>query len=421
MKNVLKRIKKAFGPGVITGIADDDPSGIATYAQTGAVFGLTQLWLALYCIPFMISVQEMCGRIGMVTGKGITTLIKSHYSKPVLFLAITLLSIANVVNIGADVGAMSQALAIISPLSFGVGIFIFTIFTIFTAIYIPYKIYVKCLKWFALSVLAYVFVAFMINHDWVLIFKALVIPNFHWEKEYLINIMAMLGTTISPYLFFWQANEEIEEEIETNKLEEFGKGTPKVTRNDLKQMRTDTVIGMAASNIITFFIIITSASLISSTPGQVITATDLIRSLTPLAGGFSAYLFAIAIIGTGLLALPVLAGSAAYAWAEAIDEKVGLGKTFKEAKWFYVILALVMLIGALLNVFDVNPVAMLYYSAAINGILAAPLLFIIIHIANNKRIMRENTNSKLSNILNIFIAIVMGLIALFTIESFFRP
>jgi NRAMP (natural resistance-associated macrophage protein)-like metal ion transporter len=421
MKNLLKRVKKAFGPGVITGIADDDPSGIATYAQTGAAFGLSQLWLALYCIPFMISVQEMCGRIGMTTGKGLAAIIKSHYSRGVLLVAVVLLLIANTINIGADVGAMSQALSIISPVSFQLGIILFTAFTIITAIYIPYKSYVKVLKWFALSVLAYVIVAFMVNHDWTSIWRALLVPEIHWDKAFLLNIMAMLGTTISPYLFFWQADEEVEDEIENKKINDFGAGKPRVTHADLRQMRTDTVIGMAASNIITFFVIITSATFIRENPGQVISAADIIRSLSPLAGEYASLLFAVAIIGTGLLALPVLAGSAAYAWSESLDLKVGLSKKFKDARWFYTIMSITILIGALLNVFNVDPIAMLYYSAVINGILAAPILIIILHIANNKRIMHEYTNGKLSNTLNIFITIVMALIAVFTIESIIRP
>jgi NRAMP (natural resistance-associated macrophage protein)-like metal ion transporter len=421
MKNLLRRFKKSVGPGVITGIADDDPSGIATYAQTGAMFGLGQLWLALYAIPLMIATQEMCGRIGMVTGKGLAGIIKLHYAKSVLYLAVFLLLVANMINIGADLGAMSASIGLVSPVSFGAGLIAITLFCILTTVFIPYTTYVKILKWLALSVAAYIVAALTISHAWGDIWKALFVPHFNFDKAFLLNLTAMLGTTISPYLFFWQASEEVEEEITGKKLRFFGRGTPKVTGRDLGQMRSDTIVGMIASNVVSFFIIITAASTLYGT-GTVgtISAETLARALEPLAGSFATAIFALGIIGTGLLAVPVLAGSAGYALAESFKESEGLGKSFFQAKFFYSVIVISMLAGALINVLGVDPMLMLYYAAAINGVLAAPLIIIILFIANNKKILGDHTNSRMSNIFGWATAVIMGLISILTIEAFLR-
>ncbi len=412
---------KTVGPGVVTGIADDDPSGIATYAQTGAMFGLQQLWLALYAIPFMIAVQEMCGRIGMVTGDGLAGLMRKHYPRYILVGSVSLLILANVINIGADLGAMATALHMISPFSVGISMVCITLFTAAAAVFIPYHLYVKFLKYFALSIAAYIFAAFMVKHDWHSITFATLVPHIQWNKEFFLNVTAFLGTTISPYLFFWQADEEVEEEIASGKIHAFGKGRPKLTKSDLTEMRTDTVIGMAASNIVAFFIIITASSAFHDNGVyNVATATKLADALTPLAGHYATLLFALGILGTGLLAVPVLAGSGAYALSEAFGIKAGLGKTFSQAKGFYAVLSIALLVGALLNFIQIEPITMLYYTAAINGLLAPPLLVIILFMANNKKILGDKTNSMLSNILGITITIIMSLVGIFTIASFFN-
>jgi NRAMP (natural resistance-associated macrophage protein)-like metal ion transporter len=419
MSSLWTRFKKSLGPGLITGVADDDPSGIATYAQTGAIFGLTQLWLTLYSIPFMVAVQEMCARIGMATGKGLAGVIKSNYSKTILITAVTLLAVANIINIGADLGAMGQAVSMISPISFGFGLVVITIFTIATAILVPYPTYAKILKYFAATVLSYVVAAFFVTQDWRAITFATLIPHMEWNKDFLLNVTAFLGTTISPYLFFWQADEEVEEEIVKGKIADFGKGIPKVTKTDLRQMRSDTIAGMVLSNIVAFFIIITASSTLTSNGNHVIgSAAELAESLRPLAGDFAVYLFAFGIMGTGLLAIPVLAGGVAYAVAETFSLPVGLSKTFKQATSFYVLLGASIVVGVLLNSFSIDPIAMLYYSAAVNGILAAPLLIIIIMIANNKKILREHTNGPLSNIFTSLTALIMGVISILTIYAF---
>lgn len=418
--NILKRISKSLGPGVVTGIADDDPSGIATYAQTGAIFGLSQLWMTVYSLPLMIAVQEMCARIGMTTGKGLAGVIKSHYSKKLLIVAVALLSIANIINIGADLGAMGQATSLISPLSFGVSLILITIFTIVSAIYIPYHTYAKILKYFAATVLSYVVAAFFIRQDWSAISFAAFVPHMEWNKEFLLNITAFLGTTISPYLFFWQADEEVEEEVESKKIVAFGKGKPEVSKSDIHQMRADTVTGMFLSNLIAFFIIITASGTITGGHHTITSATELAEALRPLAGDFAVYLFAFGILGTGLLAIPVLAGAVAYAVAETLGIPLGLSKTFKQAVGFYGVLAISILVGVLLNFINIDPILMLYYAAAVNGILAAPLLVIILFVANNKKILGDNVNGKVSNILVTITTVIMAVISLFTIESFFR-
>lgn len=417
----LKHFSKSIGPGVITGIADDDPSGIATYAQTGAMFGLGQLWLALYAIPFMVVIQEMCGRIGMLTGKGLAGVIKGHYSKWILYGAIVLLLLANTVNIGADLGAMAQAVGFIAPISFGVSLLLITAFTILSAIFIPYVMYVKVLKWLSITIGAYIISAFTVHHEWGTIFASLLTPHIEWNKTFLLNITAMLGTTISPYLFFWQASEEIEEELTHHKLRLFGRGVPKVTKHDVAQMKADTVVGMVMSNVVTFFIIITASSTLHTAGSTGISsATQIASSLEPIAGAYATILFALGILGTGLLAVPVLAGSAGYAIAEAFALPEGLGMKFLQAKGFYAIIIIATLAGALVNVLDIDTMSMLYYAAAFNGILAAPLMVIILMIANNKKILGKNTNGRWSNILGIIITILMALVSIFTVEAFLK-
>ncbi len=414
----LKRIKKSAGPGVITGVADDDPAGIATYAQTGAVFGLGQLWLALFTFPFMFAIQEMCGRIGTITGKGLTTLIQENYAKPILYGAVSLLVFANTINIGADLGAMASAIQLLVPVSFIICVCVLTFFTILAVVYIPYKTYVSILKYLALTIVAYIITAFTINQNWTQILYAAIVPHIEWNTAFILNITAMLGTTISPYLFFWQTGEEVEEEIVNKKVQDFNTNSPKVAISDISQMRIDTTIGMFVSNLVTFFIIITAASTLGSSGLTSITsAAQVAESLRPLAGDFAFLLFAFGIIGTGLLAVPVLAGSAAYAVSEAFGWKEGLSKTFSQARGFYVIIILSMVVGLIVNLFGVNPIAMLYYSAILNGLLAPPLMILILLIANNKKILGNNVNGKLGNMFGITITVIMSALTVYFFYS----
>lgn len=309
-----------LGPGFITGASDDDPSGIATYAQTGALFGYLQLWLALWTLPFMIVIQEMCGRIGLVTGTGIAGVIRKHYGKKLLFVAVMLLLIANTVNIGADLGAMAAAAELVTHIPFAILLLGMTALTLGLEIFITYATYARYLKYLTLSLLSYVCVAFVVRQDWSVVVASLLSPHIEFTGAFLMNIVAMLGTTISPYLFFWQADEEVEEEVAHGKLRAMGIGRPKINGEDVRSMRIDTSIGMAFSNLITVFIIVTAASTLHANGIlQIDTAAQAAELLRPIAGSFAFLLFSLGIIGTGLLAVPVLAGSASYAVAEAFQ------------------------------------------------------------------------------------------------------
>lgn len=416
----IKRFLKGCGPGFITGASDDDPSGIATYSQTGAQFGFSQLWLTILTLPFMIAIQEMCGRIGLVTGQGLSGVIKKNYGRPLLYGAVAILLVANTINIGADLGAMASALGLVIPLPFIVLLILITVLTLVLEIFVSYHVYVKYLKYLALSLCAYIVTVFVIKLDWRVVAVSTLVPHVTWSKEYLFNIVALLGTTISPYLFFWQADEEVEEEIDHKKIQAFGEGKPRVTKRDIASMKSDTVIGMLFSNIITFFIIVTAAGTLGANGvTSITTATEAAEALRPLAGNFAFILFTIGIIGTGLLTVPVLSGSASYAIAEAVGWKSGLYRKLSEAHGFYGVITLATLVGLLVNFVGIPPFKMLYYTAVLNGVVAPPLMILILCLANNKKVMGHRTNSTLSNIFGIIITLIMSLAGLTLIGSYF--
>ncbi|QQS60200.1 Nramp family divalent metal transporter [Candidatus Falkowbacteria bacterium] len=412
----MKKIKaflKKLGPGFITGASDDDPSGIATYSQTGSQFGYSQLWTALFSFPFMTIIQEICGRIGMVTGKGLAKVVKEHYGRTVLFGAVAILCIANTINIGADLGAMAAAGQLLIGFPFLVWLLVITGITLALEIFVSYATYARFLKYLTLSLFAYVVTAFVIKQDWSEIIFSTLVPSFSFSRLYLLNIVAILGTTISPYLFFWQADEEVEEEIANHKLTENSNAKPRINYRDIRRMRVDTFIGMLFSNLVMFFIIVTTASTLGVHGLTTITTADqAAAALRPLAGDFAFLLFAAGIIGTGLLAVPILAGSASYALAETFNWKAGLGKKFNQAKAFYVIIIISTLVGVLINFTPIQPFQMLYYTAILNGICAPPLLILIMLISRNKKIMGQYTNSGLSNTMGWIIAVVMSLAAI---------
>lgn len=414
----LNKILHSIGPGFITGASDDDPSGIGTYAQTGAMFGYTQLWTALFSFPFMSVVQEMCGRVGLVSGLGLGGVLKKYYPKPILYGTVTLLLIANTLNVGADLGAMAASLQLVVPIPYPALLVIVTTLTLGLQILIPYRIYAKYLKYLTFSLFAYFFVALIVKQDWGAILYSTFVPQISFSREYLFNIVAILGTTISPYLFFWQPSEELEEQVVSGRILQMGDKVRKLERKELFLMRVDTVFGMFFSNIVMFFIIVTAASTLGVAGiTHIDTAAQAAQALRPLAGNFAFILFTGGIIGTGLLALPVLAGSSAYAVSEGLGWKRGLYNTFTEARGFYGIITVSTLIGLLVNFLPISPFVLLYYTAVVNGLIAPVLLVMILLITNNKKIMKKFTNSVFSNIFGVIITVLMSLCALALIAS----
>jgi NRAMP (natural resistance-associated macrophage protein)-like metal ion transporter len=406
----LKWLLGKIGPGFVTGAADDDPSGIATYAQTGAIFGYGQLWLVWFTAPFMIVIQKMCGRIGMVTGKGLAGVILDQYSKKVLYVTVSLLVIANTINIGADLMAMASSAQMLIGLPFIFWLILITASIVILEVFVPYRTYSRILKYLTLTLFSYVLAALVVKLNWGTVLHATVIPHIEFSADFLLNIVAVLGTTISPYLFFWQASQEVEEKIVNGEISDMGVGKPHVTRKNVAQMDWDTIAGMFFSQVIMFFIIVTTAATLHANGTTTVqTASQAAEALRPLAGDLAYLLFAIGIIGTGLLAVPVLAGASAYAVAETIGIKEGLGKKPTRAPGFYAIIAISTLVGMSLEWLGINPIVALYYAAALNGLAAPPLMALIIMIANKKDVMGRFVNSRASNVLGWIIVLIMAL------------
>jgi NRAMP (natural resistance-associated macrophage protein)-like metal ion transporter len=418
----LKALFKFIGPGLITGASDNDPSGIATYSQAGAKFGYSMLWMAIVTFPMVVIVEEMCARIGLIYGKGLSQIIKENYSKKMLYIVSSLLLIANTINIGADIGAMGASLRLLVPtIPFFIATFIFTTIILIAEIFIPYKTYSKILKFLTFSLFLYILTAFLVVHssDWTIIAKSTFLPHFEFDKTFVPMIVAVLGTTISPYLFFWQASEEVEEEVRDGRIKEMGQhqGTPKpkITKLDLKKMRLDVITGMGFAQIIFWFIIITSASsLHNNGVTNISSAEEAAKALQPLvkvfpySGQIASGLFAAGIIGTGLLAVPVLAASASYAVSECFVWTEGLYKKFLQAPRFYGIIIASTVIGLWINFSSIDPIEALIYAAVINGIISVPLLIVIMKIANNNKVLGDRVNNKVSNLITLVTIITMA-------------
>ncbi len=407
---------KQAGPGLITGAADDDPSGIGTYSITGAQFGYTMLWLIPVCIPLMIVIQEMCGRVGVITGKGLAAVIKDHYPKWVLFCSMLLLIGANVINVYADLNIMAASAKMLFNGSFTLWLTVITVSIMALQILCPYRIYVRVLKWLCLALLSYVIVALMpaVHNNWSLIVRKSFIPTWNWSPKYVLVVVGFLGTTISPYLFFWQAGEEVEEEIVDRKMVAPGHLSRRANDLDIRALRNDTIIGMVASQAVTFFIVIcTAATLNAKGITDINTAQDAALALRPL-GPAAYWLFTLGILGTGLLAIPTLAGSAAYGLAETFGWRYGLYRRFRRARKFYIAIAGVIAVGFGINfIHSLSPVKGLLYSAALNGIVAPPLMVILLLICNNSRIVGERRNRPVSNVLGWIAVLFMGASAIF--------
>ena len=383
---------KILGPGLTTGAADDDPSGIATYSQTGSQYGFQLLWMAIFTFPMMAVVQEMCARIGLVTGRGLAANIRSHFPPWVIGLSSVLLLTANTFNIGADLGAMAKGMQLLIPqANFTLLILLFAVVSLLLQIFTTYERYAKYLKWLALVLFSYVISALLAHPDWHAILKATFVPSITFSKDQLLLICAILGTTISPYLFFWQTSQEVEAKY----LE--GKTTVAQRRSldpkDIHDMRIDVWSGMLLSNVAMFFIIACCASVLFTHGGFTITtAADAAAALRPFAGNDAFLLFAIGIIGTGLLAIPVLAGSSSYAIAEAFRWHSGLHRNLKDAYGFYGVIIISMGIGLLLNFLGIDPIRALIYSAVANGIVAPLILTLIIILASSRKVMGSHSN-----------------------------
>jgi NRAMP (natural resistance-associated macrophage protein)-like metal ion transporter len=398
MPNPLKKFLARLGPGFITGAADDDPSGIATYTQVGAQYGFGQLWTVAFNWPLMIAVQEMMGRIGMVTGQGLNAVLRRRYPKPLLWTVVLIVFIANSINIGSNLGAMADSTRLLFPtLPFAALLIGFTAFILILEIFVSYNTYAKILKWLTLSLFSYVATAFIVTTDWGAVLQGALIPHISFDKGFIMAIVAVLGTTISPYLFIWQADEEVEEEIAMGRTTVAKRRG--ATASEISDMRRDTFIGMSFSQIITFFIMVTAAgTFFRHGLYDIQTTAQAASALEPLAGRFASHIFALGIIGTGLLAVPVLSASASYALSEALRWKNGLYKQLHEAHGFYGAITIATLIGLLINFVGINPIKALYLTAVLNGIVTPPLIAIILLVANDKRTMGRWTNGRWSNI-----------------------
>jgi len=408
----IKKFLNILGPGLVTGASDDDPSGIATYSQAGAQFGLATLWTALLTFPLMAAIQGMCARIGLVTSEGLTVTLKQHYSKPLLYVMLLFSFPAITLNIGADIQGMGAVANMIFP-TIPVSFFCigFTGILIFVIIKYPYQKIAMALKWLCLSLLLYMVVPFMVKQNWRLIAKSTFVPTIKLNKEFISILVALLGTTISPYLFFWQATMEAED-ITHSKRKII------VNKRVLDNMKTDVNIGMLLSNVVMFFIILTTGSvLFPAGIRQIETVDQAAKALEPLTGKLTYLIFALGVVGTGLLAIPVLAGSQSYMLAETFGWQSGLDKKFPQAKSFYVAIIISLTVGLSLDFIGVSPIKALLYTAISYGLTAPVLIAIILHIGNNKTVMGSNTNSKFSNLLG-FITLVLMTAAAITLIYF---
>jgi NRAMP (natural resistance-associated macrophage protein)-like metal ion transporter len=417
MARKKSRLLKTLGPGLITGAADDDPSGIATHAQAGAAFGYTQLWALTVCLPLMIAVQEASARIGLATGHGLAKAATARYSKKVVYFMVILIVIANTINIGADIAAVGAALQLLIPLPLILLSTVFTFIVLFLEIFVGYHAYARFLKILSLAVLSYAVTAFLVSEPWREIFIATFVPQIQFNTQYLYVIVAIFGTTISPYMFFWQAAEEVEElEYATKKH---------TALRTLKELRIDTVIGMLFSIVGSWFILVTTATVLHNNGvTNINTAADAAKALEPLvqtfpnAGVIAKVIFAIGVIGMGLLGIPVLAGSASYAVSETFGLNAGLDKKAWEAKGFYGIIVISTLIGFSMTLIGIDPIKALIFAAVINGLVAVPLILIIYGISSNEEIMGQYVGGKLSSRMLLVTFFVMFICALALLISF---
>ena len=409
--NPFVRYFKLLGPGLVSGASDDDPGGITTYSVAGAALGYGMLWTAIATFPLMAAVQLICARIGLVSGRGLAGAVRRHYPRPFLYAACLVLLVANVFNIAADLGGMAEAAKLLTGIPtlafvpvFGVAIMTLTVYT-------SYATFAKYLKWMTAVLLSYIIAAFLAGPDWRAVLRASLVPTIRWDAGYLATLVGVLGTTISPYLFFWQASQEVEEE------KAHGKRTAAERRgasdHELADARLDVTTGIAFSNLVFYFIVLTTASTLHRT-GQhdIETARQAAEALRPLAGEAAYVLFALGLVGTGFLAVPVLAGSASFAVAEVFGWRSGLDLSPRKGRRFYLVFAGAVVGGMLIDIFDTKPIRMLFLSAVLNGILAPPLLVLIMLVSNNREIMGRHTNGPWLNVLGWTATVLMAVAAI---------
>lgn len=404
---------KTLGPGMVTGAADNDCSGIATYSQVGSAYGLGLTWLAAYLLPMMTAVQETVARIGIVTGKGLSGAIGKHYGRRILYPLVALLFIANTINIGADIGAMVASFQLLVPINFIVGAVLLTLFMLLLEVRFSYHRYSKILKWLTLSLVGYIITGILVRPDWLTVIKSMAIPQIEFNAGFVMALVAVMGTTISPYLFFWQASEELEEERDCGTLADHCKVA---LRREVKEMRRDTITGMSYANIVFLFIVITTATVFYKNGiTNIETAEQAAAALKPLAGNFASLLFTVGIFGVGLLAVPVLAGSSAYAISEIFKWHEGLSKRYTQAKGFYGVIIWSMIIGLLMNFIGLNPIKALVWAAVVNGLVSPILMYFIFKIGSDKKIMGDFVSPRWVNIWGIIGTVLMGSAAILLI------
>lgn len=400
LKERLKKFWSVLGPGLITGASDDDPSGIATYSQSGARFGPKLLWTAILTYPLVIVIQEMCARIGLVTQKGLMATIKHHYPRPVLYVILLISFPSIVLNIGADIAGMGAVGNLLFP-SVPAYVFsiAFTLLLLYATIQWNYRKIATVLKWLCLSLFSYILIPFFTETRWKEILLDTFIPQLEWSREYLLALVGILGTTISPYLFFWQASMEVEERNDRKLI---------IDKTIIEDMETDVRGGLFLSNLVFYFIMLTTGTVLyQSGIHEINTVEDAARALQPLAGDFAYLLFALGVLGTGFLTIPVLAGSLSYMLAETFNWEEGMSKKFHEAKGFYLTLIISLVIGFSILVIGISPVKALIYTAVLYGLIAPIIIALILHICNNRSIMGEYTNKRVSNIIGIITLLLM--------------
>lgn len=405
-RNPLKRFLERLGPGLITGASDDDPSGIGTYTQAGAVLGFATLWTAIVTLPLMIVVQHICAKVGMCSGRGLAGVLRKFYPRWLLYPAVIGLVVANTINAGTDIAAIGAAVNMFVPIPISLLVVPIAVAIVALQVWGSYRLIVRVFKWLTLSLFAYIIAAFLAKPDWSRVLMSTFFPTLELTGQYITTIVAILGTTISPYLFFWEASEEVEEEkAEGRKTIISRKGA---IDTEIRNEKIDTIVGMLFCNVVFYFAILASASTLYATGHTNIrSATDAAQALRPLAGDLATVLFAIGLIGAGLLAVPVLTGSAAFAVAETFGWRSGLDEKPRHAKKFYAVIVVSTLVGIGIDFIGINPISALYWTAVINGVIAPPLLIIVMLVSNNRKVMGPRVNGLGTNIVGWLAASIM--------------